>query len=473
MQGVNGDHASRSFFSVGIGLRISALLVASLVCACGERENRPNVILIVADTLRSDHLTCYGYSRNTSPNLDAFASGATLHERAVSTASYSLPAHASLFTGQLPMMHLAQTYINSDGFKFTKGELGHRELDSEFLTLAEAFDDAGYRTGGFAANVVFLHPRTGLTQGFDDYFNVGLKGDALNAEIFPWLDKNQEKPFFLFLNYMDTHKKYNTRKIEGFLEHVSEGQMGESLKELYPLVLSQQSTPPELLQLQTDVYDLSIRNMDRIIGDLFAKLRSLDLFDDTLIVFTSDHGEFLGEHQYLTHWKDVYEPVIRVPLIVKNPGQTEGGRIKDWTSTVRVPELIIDGIKVTKLEEMRAEFDPGVDAKTAIAESRYSLERDYYSARWGHRFRRARIAIYEGDHKYIHATDGKNELFNLLNDPAEAKNLISESPEIASIMQEKLAKLIRRAPRPPVVVNDSAPVVGGNEIKELKDLGYL
>lgn len=455
----------------------SALILSGLLCGCGKPAEGPNVILIVADTLRADHLKCYGYERETSPNLDAFASGATLYESAISAASYTLPAHASMFTGQLPMTHMAQTYLNSDGFRFEKGDLVHRPLSEDSFTLAEAFDEIRYRTAGFAANVVLLSERTGLTQGFDKYFNERHDGAGINAEVLPWIEKYRKKPFFLFLNYMDTHEVYNTEKVDGFLEHISGKRVaGPILDALYPIIMQQQDAPADKLQLHVDAYDLSIRNLDKYVGELIAKLRELDLYDNTMIIFTSDHGEFLGEHHYMTHWKDVYQEVLHVPLIVKVPGQRDSLRIAEKTSTVNIPRMIMDAIQHEELAAYRPSFTPVIRQDAVLAESRFSHEKDYYEPAWGHRFRRVRTAFYEGAFKFIHSTDGKHEMYDLNADPKEKNNIIAEQPELAERLRAEVEQMVAHAPKPPKSTIRSGrdeKMPNREELEDLKDLGYL
>lgn len=454
-------------------LTLSAMLMTCVSEIVAEDPKPPNVILIVADTLRADHLSCYGYDRPTSPELDKLALQSAVFHHAISTAPYTLPSHASMFTGQLPMMHMAQTYINSDGFKHQRGELVHRPLAEEFVTLAEAFQEIGYRTAGFAANTVFLDSRTGLAQGFQEYFNERLGVRMLNEQIVPWVAKHREEPFFLFINYMDTHKPYNTKRVDGFMEHVEGLKSVPLLRGLYPTVMMQKQASPEQLQTQKDVYDLAIRNLDRGIGELMGELRELGQYDNSLIIFTSDHGEFLGEHDYLTHWKDVYEEVVHVPLIMKYPGQHVKLRMAQTTSTVQIPHMIVNALKGSKLEGYREQFETKLGAGMLVVESRFSHDKDYYNRKWGHRFKRVRFAIYEGPHKYIHSTNGEHALFDLEADPNELRNILEQKSSVADAMRVNLESLLESAPTPKMVTDDSMPAIEAEELKELKDLGYL
>jgi arylsulfatase A-like enzyme len=285
--------------------------------------------------------------------------------------------------------------------------------------------------------------------------------------------KHREEPFFLFINYMDTHKPYNTKRVDGFMEHVEGLKSVPLLRGLYPTVMMQKQASPEQIQIQNDVYDLAIRNLDRGIGELMGELRELGQYDNSLIIFTSDHGEFLGEHDYLTHWKDVYEEVVHVPLIVKHPGQHVKLRIAQTTSTVQIPQIILDALRGSKLEQYRDQFETKPGAGLVVVESRYSHEKDYYNPKWGHRFKRVRFAIYEGQHKYVYSTNEEHELFDLSADPAESTNLFGQNPKLADSLREKLQGLISEAPTPVTVQDDSVPVLEGETLNELRDLGYL
>ncbi len=210
------------------------ILFLAITCSCSpqndkkayvENENQ-NIIVISIDTLRADHLGCYGYERNISPRIDAFAKQATLYNNAISTASWTLPAHASLFTGKYVFKHGVHPMDSKDmkrlggGSLRQTGPLGNKIpenvvnnvpiLSLEHNTLAESLNKAGYQTGAIAANEVYLKSLWQLNQGFDTY-KVKLNYSPLfNRSVFEWIDGHLDKPFFLFINYMDTHRPFNT-----------------------------------------------------------------------------------------------------------------------------------------------------------------------------------------------------------------------------------------------------------------------
>jgi len=193
---------------------LALVSVSLLACAPDRRADAPpNVVLLVLDTVRSDHLGCYGYGRPTSPGIDAFARGATRYTRSLSAAPWTVPTHASLFTGKAPLAHGAHT-IKIEA----RGHPDVRPLDDDALTLAEVFAAEGYDTAAFAANTAFLARQWKLDQGFQTYHLERVRADALNRSVFAWLDAHGDEPFFLFVNYIDAHRPYDTRPRRGFLD---------------------------------------------------------------------------------------------------------------------------------------------------------------------------------------------------------------------------------------------------------------
>ncbi|MBD3221321.1 sulfatase-like hydrolase/transferase, partial [bacterium] len=181
-------------------LGLLPLLPMLLLTSCGGGPDRPNVVLIVMDTLRADHLGCYGYERDVSPEIDAFAAGSTVYDRAYATAPWTVPTHGSLFTGKLPFRHGAHTYRSEE-----RGIMV-APLPEVHVTLAEVFAAEGYRTGAFVANDAFLGERFQFDQGFATYHVEPVHADQLNRRAARWLREDRGAPFFMFMNFMDTHR---------------------------------------------------------------------------------------------------------------------------------------------------------------------------------------------------------------------------------------------------------------------------
>lgn len=453
------------------GLLAAACLLLPAGCSPtpGDRtaDPRPNVILITLDTVRAEHLGCYGYPRPTSPHIDAFAAVATRYAQAITTAPWTVPAHASLFTGKYPFEHGAHSLRVTH-----PAENNVCPLPLEHITLAEALQSEGYATGAFVANVGYLSPWTQLHQGFATYQVQWGYADRVNADVRPWLERNRNQPFFLFVNYMDAHRPYNTRPRPGFLDPPAVQDQGQLLDRLIEATLPGHKPPPDdLVQQVIDQYDTAIANLDEQIGVLLDWLRQLGLYDHSLIVLTSDHGEYFGEHGLVEHSKDVYQPALWVPLILKAPGQSAGQLRAQRISLAAVPGLVFAHLPDAIRRRHEATFALPPDAPV-LAENYFSRTKDLFDRRWGARFDRVRTAIYDGPLKYIHSSDGRHELYNLQDDPAEARNLLALEDEQARRLARRLEAF--QAARPRASAGRLAPgQLSAEQLRVLRSLGYL
>ncbi len=297
------------------------------------RPGSPNILVIVVDTLRADHLSAYGYGRPTSPNIDRVAQQGVLFENAFSTSSWTLPSHASLLTGRYPHEHGAEVdYFNS-----------------LYPTVAEALRDRGYRTAAFSANQTWFTVPRGFGPGFlhfEDFFHsvadmvartlYGRKteqfvlvplgyedypgrkrAEEVTRETLRWIERDTGRPFFAFLNYFDLHDPYLPPQPyrSRFSRTKNPGGIINTLHSRYYPKLT-----PEQLQDEMDAYDGAIAYVDAHIGRLLSGLEQRGLAANTLVVITSDHGESFGEHGLLTHVNSLYREVIHVPLVFYWPG---------------------------------------------------------------------------------------------------------------------------------------------------------
>ncbi len=450
-----------------IRFRQSSCLVVCLLALIGCRSpaepGARNLLLVTIDTLRADHLGCYGYHRPTSPHLDDLAGRATRFERALSSSPWTLPSHASLFTGLEPSAHGAISFLHDlRPFNAYPLEEGH-------LTLTEALGRAGFNTAAFVANVIYLGKRTGLQQGFDSYEVHRERAARQNTRILEWLEANAEEPFFLFVNYMDSHRPYNSAAGRAVVDPPAETD-DSLLDQLIQAVMSQSGADVEdLIRRVVAQYDTGISHADAALGELLDKLRSLDLEHETLIVVTSDHGEYFGEHQLVEHSKDVYQEALWVPLIIREAGQ-EDGRVESRVVTSSdVPHLIVSGLSPRVRESLSGRFPARGDSELAVAENYYSRAKDLRNPVWGHRFRRIRRAIYDWPLKYIESSDGAHELYDLEEDPTESRNLIERRVEDAARLQAALA---RRAIRSGTQASPPETDLTPEERAALRELGY-
>ncbi|MGE5204710.1 MAG: sulfatase [Chlamydiota bacterium] len=313
----------------------------------------PNVLVIIADTLRADHLSAYGYGRNTSPGLAQFAAQGALFSNAVSAASWTLPSHASLLTGRLPHEHAAD---RPDSY-----------LDGRFPTLAEAFRARGYRTAAFSANWWYFARRLGFGRGFmhfEDFTslisalaqtNMGQRlqnmllklkllraavgrsrGDKVNRQILRWLDRSQG-PFFIVANYMDVHGPYlpPMHCFHRFSRRARPpGLVFLGNPHLHELT-------PAAVQDEVDAYDASIFCLDSEIASLQRGLQERGLLHDTIVVFTADHGDGFNEHGLMSHGNSLYWELIHVPLIMAGPGIPAGIKVDRPVSLMWLPATLL------------------------------------------------------------------------------------------------------------------------------------
>jgi len=302
---------------------LAGLLLPGLLLGCSVQESKvdlpaatTNVILISIDTLRPDHLECYGYEVPTSPSLDSFCEESVVFLQAIAQAPSTLHSHASMFSSLLPHHHGA-----SWGAK--------TRLPAEALTITELLKSVGYATGGFAGGGQ-MDEVFGLDQGFDVYEQPGQErflGTVRRG--IDWVDSTPERPFFLFLHSYEVHHPYTPSP-----EHLAlvagdyKGALPDeiSIDYLRDINRGEVEMEPQDLAHIVSTYDAEIRSVDDGFSYLVAALKERDLYDDTLIVFTSDHGEEFGEHGVVGwHSHTLYDELLRVPLVVRFPGAAHAG----------------------------------------------------------------------------------------------------------------------------------------------------
>ena len=314
----------------------------------------PNVLLIVVDTLRADHLSVYGYARPTSPNVDRLASNGLLFKNAVSTSSWTLPSHASMLTGLYPHSHGAEAEDN---------------LGTGFRTLAEALAADGYTTAAFSANATFSR-RRGFGRGFihfeDDFQNLPsmsretnfgfrleeilsglhllddmpgrLRAEQINRSALRWIDASRG-PFFLVLNYYDVHDPYLPP--EPYLHRYTK--VRHPYKWYSEHWEQYENLSREETRAEMDAYDGAINYVDVNIANLLTELQHRGLGENTLVVITSDHGEGFGDHGLMNHGNSLYRELTHVPLIVWGSERVPEGRVvREPISLTSLPATVLD-----------------------------------------------------------------------------------------------------------------------------------
>ncbi len=443
----------------------------------------PNVLLIVLDTVRADHLSLYGYPRPTTPNLERLARGGIRFNQARATSPWTLPSHASIFTGR--WFHELSTDSTVP-------------LDSAYPTLAEFLGSRGYATAGFVANTRYCAYDSGLDRGFTHYEDFytplltglrmaklvdcaisGLKrvtsrfiwrfGDGsqkkdakqINRQFLAWLSTRPEpkRPFFAFLNYFDAHDPYTLPEDADWLL----GGRPRGAAELSVIdnwcdwfVTSERTASDDELKLIRNAYDNSLAYLDRQLGQLFAELERRGVLDRTLLIVTADHGEGIGEHGLYHHGFSLYQPEIHIPLILVLPSRSPAGRVVDLepVSIRDLPATIVELVGLqdqcpfpgTSLVRCWGDGEParrpGVDNPVVSEVKRLAYES--VSGRLSPRRRGAVVSLAEGDYVYIvNEGDGQEEFYNVREDPDELNNLIDsgDGRPVLARLRESLVQL--------------------------------
>lgn len=313
-------------------------LLLALGCGQTAYPKPKNLLLITLDTLRADHLGAYGYPRPTSPHLDRFAASATVFLDVTCSMPTTLPSHLSILTGLTPAQHGVHR----------NGELPQRELPSFFA----AIEEQGAKSAAIVAAGVlredFLRP-LGIDQFFDlqDQATYFVDAEVINQRAIAWLEKNGEQPFALWLHYFDTHEPYTPPP--AFAERFTEGYAGplpNALDTPWLVSLNRAEVRAGLserdLRHVVDLYDAEIAYLDAQLGRLFSFLEERRLLAETLVVLVGDHGQAHGENDFFGHGEKLIEPVIKVPLIVRMPGQKRHFEVEAAVETLDIVPTLAD-----------------------------------------------------------------------------------------------------------------------------------
>jgi arylsulfatase A-like enzyme len=462
----------RNFLQMLALLSLGGAARGSAAIPVGKAGTRPPVIMVVLDTVRASHCGAWGYVRQTTPHLGRLCAVATRYSRAVAPAPWTLPSHASFFTGRYPFEHGARTRLmTTEAGVLTVFE---PPLDEAEFTLAEGLRMLGYQCGAFVANSVFLSERYNLMQGFEPVVIERLPGLPMADQGLAWMNRVHGDPFFAFFNFMDAHRPYN----------LSNGAVSPNwnvpndpglLDELCAAAMpGTGEVSPRLVDQVVCQYDLGILNADHALGLVLSWLESAGLFEESLIVVVSDHGEFLGEHHLVEHSKDVFQGTAWVPMAVKLPGQNAPRVVDDWTSLCMIPGLVLGHIGASDLERAGAMLVGALPTRPVLCENSFSRAWDFGHEIWGHRFRRQRTAYYEGCHKLIYSTDAHHGVFDLDSDPGECRNLAESQPALLARLIDALRRFKRVDDTDEAVpLREELPPLYTEEIEEMEAIGYL
>ncbi len=464
---------------------------------------KPHLIIIVLDTVRKDHLSLYGYSRRTTPFLEELAQESLVFTNVQSTSSWTLPAHASLFTGLYPHDHGAHRFSHSHGLP----------LSSSYTTLAEILRNQGYRTAGISANFAYVNKEFGLHQGFEYFFssyqpnylllcksdflrillNTGLGIKIISristlsfydflysyyrpyfsgAEIISmaekWFSKNCQgySPCFLFLNLMEAHSPYlpppeyaqifappltlNYWGKPSLIFHLSE-------KRYYQIISQRDFLTKEEKYLFNALYDEELLHLDTVIKDFIIWLKREGYFNNSMIIILSDHGEFLGERNLLSHGLTLYHEELSIPLIIKLPFSSVTGINQKIFTINYLFDYIISYLN-----------------NKASCSSNKNFEAEYYLAeRYGVKSneivelkKNNKLALFISDYKVIFNKVDDIEVFNLALDPKETKDIKKTHQELVNWGKTFYEKIFLQEKKKEFILSPEIQ-------KKLKTLGYL
>jgi len=457
------------------------------------RADRPNVLLIVMDTVQAGHLAVYGYERDTTPNLRDLARDSMVYANAVSASDITLTSHASLFTGMYPSWHGA--YCDPQNAAYG------RAVSNGYPTLAELFRSAGYQTIGVAANL-YLRADFGLERGFGRFriprpvpllaaenafmlrgsLRRGLSlffdtaqfdrlyalGEDINAELFAELGAPSKpgRPAFTFVNYMDAHfpyvppAPYNVQ-YPGRRSAMTQDDLEDEQK----ILVSGDGLAPGYRPHCLSQYDGGIAYVDHQIGEVVSWLKRRGAYDNTMIVVTSDHGEAFGERHRVGHANSAYQNLLHVALVVKYPNQAHRGTEARPVSLIDVAPTILEAAGIAAPQSMQGR------SLTAIA------DRDIFSETFPCPVAHSpdcpngctARAIFSWPFKFITTSNGHRELFDLSGDPTESRNLYIRQPERAAQLADLLSVWMKSMPQQSRETHTLSP----EDLRRLKSLGYV
>jgi arylsulfatase A-like enzyme len=461
---------------------------------------KPNVLLISIDTLRADHVSCYGYPKRTTPNIDKLAEESVVFLQNYSTGVWTPPGHASMLTG---------LYVSEHGVYDT------RKLRKDIPTIASTLKDLGYQTAGFVNNSQ-VGALVGLDKGHDVFEEVwkGIKprnigervargtvrrirrklgyedmGAKRTNNLFKsWIETSLDKakPFYCFLHYIEPHnpldppRDFGKRFVESSLDELRRTTIKKVAEN--PLICYVEGIVPNEQEIQylKSLYDGEIAYTDQRVGEIIEMLKRNGLYENTMIIVTSDHGEHLGEHGLWSHVASLYREVLWVPLVVKFPKESGAdGEVHHLTQLVDIFPTVKDTVGLTAVGELSsgvsllsekyhdfvfAEWEGRIpyfiQAKLNSADRQVDLQR----------FATQMAMIRDATYKYIWKADGEERLYELPSDPEELCNIALEKQEISERLRGELLK--RKKDLTQRGVNEGDDLDQEVE-KNLKALGYM
>jgi len=393
----------------------------------------PNIVLITLDTTRADHLGCYGYSKNTSPNIDKLAKNGILFRHAFTPVPLTLPSHCSILTGMYPSTH----NVHNNGLY---------QLNQNFFTLPEVLKEKGYQTAAFISSFT-LDSRFGLDQGFDYYDDQFNQNEALKnyrsernaAEVYnaflKWFQQRSSEKFFCWIHFFDPHLPYNPPS-------------------------------PYKEKFSGHPYDGEIAYMDFYVGQIIKVLKKENLLKKTVLILVGDHGEALGDKREIDHGLFLYNSTLKVPLIIFTLGDFLPHKIT-ITTRIRTIDIFPTITEICKIDSIS--FSIHGQSLLPLLETEKNTDRSCYLETYFpyENFGWARLTGFiQGKWKFINAP--QPELYHLQKDPGETNNLADKQPERVKAIKNSLAKYL-----PLSSTKTNLPALSKIEERKLRSLGYI
>ena len=423
-----------------------------------NKPKGPNIVFLAVDTLRADHMSGYGYFRNTTPNIDALAGEAICFKRAQANSSWTAPSFYSMLTAQYPAVL---------GFW---GNF-HPRVDDRFLCLAELFREAGYRTKGIIANTFLMADVGGIDQGFEEYDESCVYREPSSPRLtrlaLDYIDDHKKEPFFLFVHWQDAHYPWFLQKdFDYYPEYKGRVKDGDSIGNLHGLIPTMK---PEDIKRIKALYDSNIAYIDLHMGMIIDRLKELGLYDNTLIVLAADHGEEFLERNYFYPWlghsRKLFQEYVHVPFIIKPPGPPRKVEVNQFVQLLDLMPTVAEyaGLELPQAyvrdgEILRVDKDGRVEDKPLIGETTSATHQQ--------------SVVWKG-HKLIRYLRRHAELmFDLNEDPGETKNIVKTRPEIRARLEKALADW-NKAVKESEVAKGGGVRLREEDIQRLRDLGYM
>jgi arylsulfatase A-like enzyme len=414
----------------------------------------------LCDTLRADHLSCYGYHRQTSPFIDSLSKKGLLFENCYSVASRTGPAVSSLFTSLYPSFHGAINSIESWDCKAV--------LKEERITMAEIFSNNGFDTYAVFSNIN-ASPIFGYAQGFKKYVSVDnpIAQNVTREALKIISDRNSANPFFLYVHFLDPHSPYTPPKpYNNYFDKDYTGKIsGASHGQLDRIIAGKEQASPRDIEHLIAQYDAEILYFDQQLQALFKGLESQGLLDNSLILFTADHGEEFFDHGKLLHGYTLFQEQLRVPLIILGKGLPVK-RIVTPVSLIDLLPTILRIFNIPRQDQFQGrDLNPLIYGKTIKADPLFAEAS--LKAVLTIKFK----SVIQGDWKYIYDfLNNAEELYNLREDPKETTNLINNSPSSLAQLRKIMREYVKSAM---AVGNPQFKPIDKITREQLKALGYI